>query len=314
VGGRIGVLWLAASLLVAGCGSRNPDPNAEDSLTSGTISVVCVPEAMELARDQIRSFEALYLDARIELRDGTSRDAVGALFGARTDLAVISRDLVPEERRAAMQGRLEIEGYPCGRDALVLVVHADNPVQNLALDDLRRIYDGSIVHWRELGGSAGRIVPLVQPEGSDITEFFREKVLGGEAVRARVVTVAGDSAVVSRVAADRGAIGFASMGLSGGRAVRLLQIAPVTGLAYVKPDAQTVYEDVYPLTRPLNLYVRADGPPLAKGLVTFVTSSEGQRIVHRHGLVPTAIPVRFARRSPMLGTHTTGDSTVDHER
>jgi hypothetical protein len=34
-----------------------------------------------------------------------------------------------------------------------------------------------------------------------------------------------------------------------------------------------------------------------------VTSQEGQAIVHQHGLVPTAVPVRFVRRSPMLGEH-----------
>ena len=43
--------------------------------------------------------------------------------------------------------------------------------------------------------------------------------------------------------------------------------------------------------------------PLAKGFVTFITSRDGQKIVHQAGRVPTTVPVRFVRRSPLLGTH-----------
>jgi hypothetical protein len=49
--------------------------------------------------------------------------------------------------------------------------------------------------------------------------------------------------------------------------------------------------------------VRAAGAKLANGLITFVTSIDGQRIVQQAGYVPTAVPVRFVRRSPLLGTH-----------
>jgi ABC-type phosphate transport system substrate-binding protein len=57
------------------------------------------------------------------------------------------------------------------------------------------------------------------------------------------------------------------------------------------------------LTRFYNFYMRPRGPKAAAGFITFVTSMDGQAIVHEAGLVPTAVPVRFVRRSPMLGTH-----------
>jgi hypothetical protein len=53
----------------------------------------------------------------------------------------------------------------------------------------------------------------------------------------------------------------------------------------------------------MNLYVRPKGPPLANGFITFITSHEGQVIVRDQGLVPTAVPIRFVRRSPMVGSH-----------
>jgi ABC-type phosphate transport system substrate-binding protein len=87
------------------------------------------------------------------------------------------------------------------------------------------------------------------------------------------------------------------------RGARALQLSALTGLRYWQPDAERVYTGDYPLTRYCNVYVRSGGPRLANGLVTFISSMAGQKLVHEAGLVPTAVPVRFTRRSPLLGTH-----------
>jgi ABC-type phosphate transport system substrate-binding protein len=85
--------------------------------------------------------------------------------------------------------------------------------------------------------------------------------------------------------------------------VRVLRLSSLTGLAYWRPDLEAIYRGQYPLTRMFSMYIRTDGPRLAGGFITFVTSRDGQELVERQGLVPTAVPVRFVRRSPMLGTH-----------
>jgi phosphate transport system substrate-binding protein len=233
---------------------------------------------------------------------------VAALFGARADVAVITRDLVPEEREAAVRGGLDVEGYRFARDAAVLVVNTENPVDNLTLDDVRRIYRGDIHRWSELGGKPVDVQPVVQPPDADLTEFFVEEVLGGEGVRARSVRATSDSDVVRSVRERPGAVGYVSVSHAamGARAVRL---AALKGLPYYPADLEMIHAGKYPVTRFYNLYVRARGPALADGFVTFITSLDGQRLVREAGLVPTTVPVRFVRRSPMLSTHSEGDST-----
>jgi len=68
-----------------------------------------------------------------------------------------------------------------------------------------------------------------------------------------------------------------------------------------------VYKGEYPLTRYFNVYVRDRGPRVGHGFITFITSLDGQRLVRDAGLVPTSVPVRFVRRSPMLSTHSGGE-------
>lgn len=266
------------------------------------MTIVCAPEARDLIVRERDAFQAVYPQANIEVRTGTSRDAVSALFGARCGAGVITRELTPEERGAAVRGGLELEGYRFARDALVAVVHPSNPVQNISLPELRAVYAGAVREWSQLAGARQEIRPVIQAMESDVTAFFSEEVMGGEAIRARVLTEDSDSAVVARVLRDPQAVGYVTLAWAQ-RGARPLRVSPLTGLVYTQPDVETVYNGKYPLCRFFNCYVRAGGPQLANGFITFITSTGGQKIVHETGFVPTSVPVRFVRRSPMLKSH-----------
>jgi len=295
-----GPIVIAAWL--TGCAPQHPAKTVEDTITSGRISVVCAPDVGAIMQRESNAFVALYPQATIEVRTGGSREAIRALFAAECDVAAIARELEPEERGAAMRGGLELEGYRFARDGVAVIVHSGNPVQNIALDDLRGIYQGTITRWSQVGGSDVPVEPIIQPPASDITAFFDQRVMQGEQVQARVVYQASDSTVVGYVRTHPEAVGFVSLAWAD-RGARALRIATLKGLPFWKPDPEAVYRGDYPLTRFMNLYARPGGRPLANGLITYVTSRDGQAIVHEEGLVPTAVPVRFVRRSPMVGSH-----------
>jgi phosphate transport system substrate-binding protein len=296
------VFLLAASLLF-GCSPRSaPDGKREESFTAGRIQVVCAPEAYRLVEQEGAEFRALYPGATLEIAAAPSRGAIAGLFAARADLAVVTRELEPEEREAAVRGGLELGIYVFARDAVVVVVHPDNPVENLGLDDLRRIYLGEVRRWSQLGGDDAPVEPVVQSPDSDIYEYMMQKVMGGQAVVAPSITAASDSEVVRLVARSPQAIGYVSLG-SVTDAVRPLRLATLVGLRYWKPDLEAVYRGEYPLTRYFYMCAREKGPRLVDGFITFVTSRDGQRIVRDAGLVPTTVPVRFVRRGPLMGSH-----------
>lgn len=285
-----------------GCSPQRASRTVEDSLTSGRITVACATEGFDLIARERTAFQALYPQAAIEVRPCTSREAVTALFSGAAQVAVISRELEPVERSAAVRGGLALEGYRFARDALVAVVNPANPVENLAVGDLRRVYDGRLSNWEQVGGRDQEVVPVIQPVKSDVTDFFAQEVMDGEPMKARAVYEVSDSGVVARVAREGGAVGYVTLAWAD-RGARSLRLGALTGLPFWKPDPEAVYRGQYPLVRFYNLYVRATGPRLANGFITFVTSRDGQKIVHEAGLVPTTVPVRFVRRSPMLGTH-----------
>ena len=300
--GRMLLVLALSATGVAGCSPKRTPGSVEDSLTSGRISVVSAPEVLSIITRERAVFDSLYPGAAIALARGTSREAVRGLFAGECDLAVITRELEPEERGAAVRGRLELEGYRFAMDGVALVVHPGNPVENVTLADVRAIYGGQLERWSRLGGGEAAIVPVIQPPESDIMAFFQQQVMNGESIRTSVVYETSDSGVVSYVRTHPAAVGFVSMAWAD-RGARALRLASLKGLAYRRPDAEAVYRGDYPLTRTMSLYVRPRGPALANGFITFITSHEGQTIVRDGGLVPTAVPVRFVRRSPMRGSH-----------
>src|SRR5262245_53392164 len=200
-----------SSAWVIGCGPRTGPGAVEDSLTSGRIKIVCAHEARALIEREIGAFTKLYPQSGFELTGASSNEAIRALFAAECDLAVTTRELDADERAAAVRGELEVEGYGFARDAMVIVVHPSNPLENLALEDLRRVYDGRITRWSELGGRDLPVTPVVPPMTSDIAEYMSREVLGGQPLRAQAIQTEDVGRVATVVAGRADAIGFTSL-------------------------------------------------------------------------------------------------------
>ncbi|TMQ71271.1 MAG: hypothetical protein E6K80_06090 [Candidatus Eisenbacteria bacterium] len=300
---RLHPFWLL--LFIAGvhsCSSKSGTTSVEDSLTSGRITIASAPEARTIVDREGQAFQKLYPQGEFRVQARSSSEAIRELFAAECDLAAISRELEPEERAAASRGGLELEGYRFAKDAVVVIANPGNSVENLALDDLKRIYLGTLRNWSDLGGSSRPIEPVFPDPKSDLAEFFVQRVMGGEQVQAKVALVDDDSTAVAEVRARPGGIGFVSLAWAE-RGAKTLRVSSLNGLPYWKPDLEAVYQGDYPLTRALSFYVRTNGPRVAHGLITYATSRDGQEIVHEAGLVPTSVPVRFVRRSPLKGAH-----------
>src|SRR5262249_47767203 len=183
----------------------------------------------------------------------TSRQAVQALFGAQAQAAVTTRDLLDDERRAAVQGRLEVEGYRFAREGLVIVVHPQQVVEKMALDEVKSIFLGDAPEWSAFGGVRQKMVPVVQPPDADATEFFSEAIMAGEPMRAPAVTAADDSLVARYVSTHPSAIGYVS--LRWARAgVKPVAIARIKGPDYTLPDPETIYDEAHPRTRAHAIY------------------------------------------------------------
>ncbi len=298
------VVSLFAILSLVGCARTRPSGVVEETETSGSIVIAAAPDVRGLVLTEVEAFRKDYPQGTFTVREPeSSAQVIAALWGGRADLAAAGRELETEEREMARRAGIEIEGHRIAQDAMCVIVASANPVHNVTVGELQRIWLGEVVDWRTLGGSSARIVPVLPPLSSDLARAFVQHILDARPMKAPSVVEASDSAVAARVAATPGAIGVVSMVHANRPGIRSLAVSPLEGLPYVEPDLPAIHEGRYPLTRTINLYIRTQGKRLAGGFVTYVSSEPGQQLVLDHGWLPTAVPIRFVHRSPLLGSH-----------
>lgn len=85
-----------------------------------------------------------------------SGQGIDALLKDKTELAGISRAIENKERALGL--RFFIIGY----DAIGVVVHKENPIKELSMEQIKNIFAGKITNWSEVGGKNAPIEVVVE--------------------------------------------------------------------------------------------------------------------------------------------------------
>jgi phosphate transport system substrate-binding protein len=170
-------------------------------------------------------------------------------------------------------------------DAVVPIVHPNNPVRSVSLEELALIASGRIRNWSELGGDDVPIQMLLPAEGSSLDQAFTELVLDPNRVRLRrsAERAESESQAAAAVAANEAAITVAS--LSGAGSAEILPIRQTCGpLAYATDFA--IKAEEYPLSRRVFAYT-ADASQSATevAFMDYLTSPEAQPLIADAGYI-----------------------------
>ena len=203
-----------------------------------------------------------------------------------------SRDLIfsvpisPEQEKQAKDADVTIEQYAISKEAFVFVLNAENPVDALTQDQLRRIYSGKITNWKEVGGDDAPITAFQRNEDSGSQNYIKT-FMGDTPLMDAPSTMRPGSmgALMDAIALYDNAkysIGYSYYAYAAnmyGTGTELKFVA-VDG---VYPDEATIADDTYPLLPRNYAIIRGDAPQTARDLVRWILSPEGQKIVAENG-------------------------------
>lgn len=233
---------------------------------------------------------------------GTGTGFAGLKDGT-ADLAAASRPIKQSEAQslAALGDMRSAESEQViAIDGLAVIVHPDNPVQSLSVEQVARLFSGEIANWRELGGANAAVELHARDDQSGTYDTFKELVLGsqGKTLATNATRYESNDALSLAVSRRSGAIGFvglASVGKSKALAITDGDSQPMP------PTTALVATEDYPLSRRLFLY--ADPQKQSKWtreFLTFVHSPAGQAVVEKSGYVAQAIaPIRLPAQAAM---------------
>ena len=203
-----------------------------------------------------------------------SGSGIKAVQEGRCDIGLSSRDLKDEEKAAGLTGTV------LAFDGIAMIVHPENPVSDLTLEQIAAIYTGEITNWNEVGGSDGEIVLIGREAGSGTRDGF-ESITGTEdACKYRQeLTSTGD--VITTVAGNPNAIGYVSLA-SVKNSVKAISVGGVA------PSEATIKDGSYAVQRPFVLVTKTDAElsETAKKFFDYITSADANEIITSAGVVP----------------------------
>lgn len=203
-----------------------------------------------------------------------SGSGIKAVLEGRCEIGLSSRNLKDEEKADGLTETV------LAYDGIAMIVHPENPVSDLTLEQIAAIYTGEITNWNEVGGNDGEIVLIGREAGSRTRDGF-ESITGTEdACKYRQeLTSTGD--VITTVAGNPNAIGYASLA-SIKNSVKAISVGGVA------PSEATIKDGSYAVQRPFVLVTKTDAElsETAKKFFDYITSADANEIITSAGVVP----------------------------
>ena len=190
-----------------------------------------------------------------------------SLFSKECDIGMASRPLTDDERLHFAEKNIALNARIIGYSMTAIIVHKENPVTNLTVQDLEKIFTGEVIDWREFGAE-GTIVAYHKNSSTEMYKSFQQMAMRGRPYGTTVQALYGGPPhrVFEEPENRRRAITYVGLPFASGSALKLLS---VNGITPTNP-----YATKYPLTRKLLLYTRSDLPKEVHAFMDWICSSE----------------------------------------
>ena len=202
-----------------------------------------------------------------------SGSGIKAVQEGRCDIGLSSRDLKAEEKEAGLTGTV------LAYDGIAVIVNPENPVSDLSLETIAKIYTGEIANWSEVGGNDAEIVLIGREAGSGTRDGFESITDTEDACQYRQeLTSTGD--VITTVAQNPGAIGYASVA----SVKDTVKALTVDGVAATE---ENIKDGSYVVQRPFVLVTKSDAKlsDAAQKFFDYITSNDANEIISAAGVV-----------------------------
>ena len=282
---RIIAIMAAVSLMtfgLVGCGSESPQSadaaeqgkNEESVELNGTIKLAGSTSMEKLCEAMSESFMEKNPGVTVTVEYTGSGAGLESLAAGSVDIGNASRGLKDEEKASgAVENIVAIDG-------IAVITNKSCSIKDVTSKDLAKIYSGEITDWDELGGKEQPIVVIGREAGSGTRDAF-EELLEVKDVCAYAQELDSTGAVLAKVAATPGAIGYVSLDVVDDT---------VSGLKIdgVEPTEEGILAGNYMLQRPFVMATKgeiSEQNELVQAWFNYINSDDGKEVIKQVGLI-----------------------------
>ncbi len=219
-----------------------------------------------------------------------TRPSIAAVAEGTVDVAAVSRNILSGDSLER-----QVTAVPVAWDALAIIVHPDNPMTNIRIEQLYDIYTGNLTDWQELIGNETPIEIVTHREEAAGADHNLAEILFGNTTQQLTSTKQADNSdeLISEI--EQNPMAIAVMNYS---SVRSRQIK-IVALNQVLISPTSVLSGDYLLYSPMYLMTRESGRSArdVRRLIRFVASSSAKNIMRRNGVLPYSDNLSLASRA-----------------
>ena len=278
-------------LLVVSC-NQGDSSKKEETILKGSASIFVDETLTPIMEEQVAVFENEY-EAKIKLISKSESETVNSLFNEKGAIAILSRNLTPDELKIFIQRKINPKITPFATDAVAFVTNKNSKDSLIALKDV-------IIFMQ--GNSVSSIKGLVFDNLNSSTVRYLNSLAGIKTIPEKgVFSFKTNEEVIKHVSENDGMIGVVGVNwLSQPKPdmqkyvddVNALSVKGLSGDKYYLPSQNNIAERKYPLARDLYIINCQGYSGLGMGFASFVGGDIGQRIILKSGLLPVRIPTR----------------------
>jgi len=213
----------------------------------------------------VTDFATVYMqdhkNAKVAVAEAEPYTYLQCLAEKTADAIMTLGKLDDDIKADAQEQGMQLSEQVIGWGAVALITHPKNPVTELSVEQVRKIFLGEYRNWSELGGLDLPIVTVSRDDAvSGTLKFFQDTVLGGNPPVQETVREASHD-IVRAVWQRQGSIADARYteairGKLKGM-VKILAIKKDANSEAVTPSQETTRNRAYPICFPLVLYYDA---------------------------------------------------------
>lgn len=194
-----------------------------------------------------------------------------------------------EQKQFAKENGVELVYTPIGKEAFVFFVNSRNPIGNITIEEIQKVYSGEITQWEELGISGfGDIKAFQRDEGSG-SQSTLEKLMAGKNLMTppKEDVIDGMGGIIKQTADYKNfknAIGYSfrfySTEMVKNNNIKLLSVNGVY------PNLENIENSSYPIASYFYAVTRSDADENVLKLLEWITGEQGQEIIEMSGYTP----------------------------
>lgn len=226
---------------------------------------------------------------KININGGGATKGIRQVSNGETDIGGTCRftlDNHTDEKNATL--------VPVAWDALAVIAHPSNPVDNLSLNQVRAIYEGHVTNWKDVGGKDAPIQLLAREgKNSGVGRTIRQLVFANYEQEFSTAEMLPSSGPLEKaVEANENAIGITGISSARKRNVKIVK------LEGKDPSYDNIASGDYLLYRPLYLAYKRDAANADQvaHFIQFVHGAEGQEVLRNNGTVPYLEAIHLVRK------------------